>query len=285
DYNAALEKLNRCLFENPRSIPAHTVKCYCLLKLGFYDQVISHFETLDPEILVPAEKFGLTALAYALKKDKERTEENLQQLVANAATTEGFRTSSFLFLMYAALGENDKAFAWVDQAIATKSPLLLIHFVDPLVDALKKDVRYEQYYKLIFPGRDEGEMKKTRKDLLGANAKKTYAARLLDYITTKKPYLDPGLSLRSLAGQVKMHPNELSWLLNESMGKCFTEFVNHYRVKDFKLRSRDPKNADKAIMDLAYDCGFSSKTAFATYFKKETGQTLKQYYKEIEVSI
>ncbi|MGZ8504528.1 MAG: helix-turn-helix domain-containing protein, partial [Flavitalea sp.] len=113
--------------------------------------------------------------------------------------------------------------------------------------------------------------------------KKTDAARLLDYITTNKPYLDPCLSLRSLAGQIKMHPNELSWLLNESMGKSFTEFVNHYRVNDFKLRSRDPKNADKAIMDLAFDSGFSSKAGFATYFKRKTGLTPRQFFKEVEV--
>ncbi|HEX8334714.1 MAG TPA: adenylate/guanylate cyclase domain-containing protein [Segetibacter sp.] len=277
DYDGALRKLNRCLLENPANIPAHTVKCYCLLKQGCYDEVINHFETLPPEILVPAEKFGITALAYALKNDNDKTSKNLEQLVANAATPEGFRTSSFLFLMYATLGENDKAFEWVAKAIKAKSPLLLIHFVDPLVDALKADPRYDKYQKIIFPEADTKENRKGKKDLLDDKTIKAYSTRLLNFIDQNKPYLDSNLSLKSLAEQIEIHPNQLSWLLNESIGKNFNDFVNHYRVNTFKTLSKDPKNAHLTLIGLAYDSGFNSKTVFNTSFKKETGLTPKEF--------
>jgi len=76
-----------------------------------------------------------------------------------------------------------------------------------------------------------------------------------------------------------MHPNQLSWLLNESIGKNFSEFVNHYRVKAFKENANAPKNSHLSLLGLAYDSGFNSKTVFNTYFKKETGLTPKQFLK------
>lgn len=91
--------------------------------------------------------------------------------------------------------------------------------------------------------------------------------------------MDPNLSLRSLANQIEIHPNQLSWLLNESIGKNFSEFINHYRVETFKLISKDPKNSHISLIGLAYDSGFNSKTVFNTYFKKETGLTPKQFLK------
>lgn len=98
-------------------------------------------------------------------------------------------------------------------------------------------------------------------------------------MTDEAPYLIPDLSLRSLAALVNMNPNQLSWLLNESLGKNFNEFINHYRVETFKNLAKDPANANITVIGLAYDSGFNSKTVFNTYFKKETGLTPKEFMK------
>jgi YesN/AraC family two-component response regulator len=87
--------------------------------------------------------------------------------------------------------------------------------------------------------------------------------------------------LRSLADQIAIHPNQLSWLLNESIGRNFSDFINHFRVKAFKELSKDPKNKHITLLGLAYDSGFNSKTVFNTYFKKETGLTPKQFLKQL----
>jgi AraC-like DNA-binding protein len=108
----------------------------------------------------------------------------------------------------------------------------------------------------------------------------TYIEQLNNHIEEKKPYLDPNLSLRTLAEQIGIHPNQLSWLLNESIGKSFNEFVNHYRVDAFKKYVKDQRNAHLTLSGLAFESGFNSKTVFNTYFKKETGLTPKQYLKE-----
>jgi AraC-like DNA-binding protein len=279
NYKAALEKLNRCLDHNPKNIPVHTVKCYCLLKLGCFDEVLNYFEHLPSDILVPGERLIITALAYALKKDVDNSAKCMKELTRLAASPEGFRTGYFLLLMYAVLGDKDKAFEWIRKAIEDKSPLLLIHFVDPLVDSLKTDPRYIEFQKQIFPEIDIQENSRSKKALLDDNAITEYIGRLYDHIQKERPYLNSNLSLRMLAEQVGIHPNELSWLLNESIGKNFSDFINHYRVNAFKMLSRDPKNSHLTLIAMAYDSGFNSKTVFNTYFKKETGLTPKQFFK------
>ncbi len=99
------------------------------------------------------------------------------------------------------------------------------------------------------------------------------------YRQQEEPYLDPNLTLRGLASDLKIHSNQLSWLINHEFNKNFSEFINHYRVETFKRISKDPKNAHINMIGLAYDSGFNSKTVFNTFFKKETGMTPMQYLK------
>ncbi|GEO05825.1 hypothetical protein AAE02nite_34890 [Adhaeribacter aerolatus] len=279
NYPACLEKLNRCLQHNPRNIPALTVKFYCLLKFGRFDEVLNYFKKQAPGIVAIGDKLGITALAYTLKNDLDNATKYLQELIVHAATPEGFRASSYLLFIYAALGEKEKAFEWIRQAIEYKSPILLIHFVDPLVSALRTDARYAHFQKILFPKTDPQESRNNKNTLLNGDVITQYTERLNNHIQEERPYLDPNLSLRALAKQIDIHPNQLSWLLNESIGKNFSEFVNHYRVQDFKHIARDPKNAHLTLTGLAYESGFNSKSVFNTYFKKETGLTPKQYLK------
>jgi len=149
DYTKSLEQLDKCLEHNPKNIPVHTVKCYCLLKLGRCDEVLHYFESIPPDIVVPEEKLGLTGLAYAVKKDSANTAKSLAQL-EQTNSPDGFNANSHLFLMYANIGENDKAFEWVRQAIENKSSLLLLRYTDPLVNSIKDDPRYVEFHKILY---------------------------------------------------------------------------------------------------------------------------------------
>ena len=95
----------------------------------------------------------------------------------------------------------------------------------------------------------------------------------------EEPYLDPNLTLRTLAEMMKIPSNHLSQLLNEGYGKNFADFVNTFRLETFKAKVADASQRHLTILALAYDSGFNSKTVFNTYFKKETGMTPKQFLK------
>jgi len=279
EYLQSLEILDQCLLVNHKNIPAHSIKSLCLLKLGKYDEVIHYFDTIPAEVVIRGEKTGAIGLAYALKKDAANTSNYLEELIAQSKEANGFTADSYLFMMYVAMGDNDKAFEWVAQAIENNSSLLLLRYTDPLVNSLKDDPRYDALQKKIYQiDLTEGAAKQNT-DLLDAKKSAEYSRQLLTYLSEHEPYLSSDLSLRSLASQLDIHPNQLSWLLNNNMGKNYNEFINSYRIEAFKDRAKDPNNAHLTIEGLAYESGFNSKTVFNTYFKKETGLTPKQFLK------
>ena len=204
----------------------------------------------------------------------------MDQLIKESKAENGFTSDSYLFMMYAVMGENDMAFDWVEKAIKNKSSLLLLRYTDPLISDLKKDSRYLKFFKSIYQTDSISVQKSKKKVLLDQHIAANYTIKLLDHINENKPYLDANLSLRSLADQMEIHPNHLSWLLNESMGENFNEFINHYRIENFKSLTKDPENSKITIMGLAYESGFNSKTVFNTCFKKETGLTPRQYLQQ-----
>lgn len=93
----------------------------------------------------------------------------------------------------------------------------------------------------------------------------------------KKLYLDNDLTLSGLAQSTGMTRHHLSEVLNRHVGKNFYEFINEYRVHEVCKLLRTNTNAN--ILSVAFDAGFSSKSAFNVIFKHFTGQTPSQYKK------
>jgi adenylate cyclase len=279
DYHRSLELMNQCLSANDKNIPAHSIKTTCLLQLGRYDEVLNYFEKVLPEVIIPGERIGIEGLAYALKKDTVNTSIYVEKLIELSKENNGFTADSYLFMMYVVIGDIDKAFEWVENAMATNSFLLFLRFIDPIVNSLKMDTRYDAVMKTIFKTDQLEGVAKEKAALLSATKSAEYSTRLLAYLLEKEPFLNPDLSLRELASQIEVHPNQLSWLLNNNFGKNYNEFINTYRIEAFKLNAKAPTNAHLTIEGLAYESGFNSKTVFNTYFKKETGLTPKQFLK------
>ncbi|WP_230981232.1 helix-turn-helix domain-containing protein [Echinicola salinicaeni] len=282
NYTKSLKQLDACLEVNPMNIPVHAVKTLCLLKLGRYEEAVNYFDALPPEIVVPGEKAGSQAIGYALMEDNANAKRTEETLITLANGDDGFTADSYLFLLAGAMNRNEEAFAWVEAAIKKGSPLLLLRYADPLVSPIKKDPRYTEFHHQLFPQDlfDINNEAGKKSALLDEETAAAYKARLIQVFNTERPHLQPDLSLRSLSAQIGIHANQLSWLLNNGFGKNFNEFVNHYRVEEFKQLALNPENAHLTIMAIAYDCGFNSKTVFNTYFKKETGLTPKQFLKK-----
>ncbi|MCB0807445.1 MAG: helix-turn-helix domain-containing protein, partial [Bacteroidales bacterium] len=281
-FEEGLERLNGVLKQNPKNLPAYTIKCQNLLRMERYEEAIQFINSAPDELLIESDQVGLQAIAYAKMNDPEQAKSYRDKLEKLAEGENGFRASSFLFLLYAWTGDKEMAFRWIENARNGNTFFLLMLFADPLVDPIKNDPRYQKYRKIIFPETEEPEESTSQKALLDEKTASQLADRLMEHIRVNKPYLEPALSIRSLAEQTDIHPNQLSWLLNEKFGKNFNDFINHFRVETFKKLAKDPKNKHLTLMALAYDSGFNSKTVFNTYFKKETGMTPKVFVKEGE---
>lgn len=90
-------------------------------------------------------------------------------------------------------------------------------------------------------------------------------------------YLDSELTLRSLATELDIHPNNLSRLINDGLSKSFSDFVNEYRTEAVISKLNDPKYTNITLLGIAFDSGFNSKTTFNRVFKKVTGKTPAAY--------
>lgn len=94
-------------------------------------------------------------------------------------------------------------------------------------------------------------------------------------------YLDPELSLKSLADTLNMHPNYVSKLINEGLNQSFSDCINQYRVDAVLKKLESSSEVNYSMLAIALDCGFNSKTTFNRVFKKFMNKTPIQYKSEL----
>ncbi len=105
--------------------------------------------------------------------------------------------------------------------------------------------------------------------------------RLDEYMASAKPYLDPELSLSDLAGELGMTRGHLSWLINNSIGKSFYDYVNTYRVEEALIMLAE--GGRKSILECAFSAGFNTKSTFYKFFKIKTGMSPGEYAKSAPI--
>lgn len=103
------------------------------------------------------------------------------------------------------------------------------------------------------------------------------AQRLEKLMEVEKPYLDPELTIETLARQIAVPRHYLTQVINERYEKNFFLFVNEYRIDSVKNALRSADQADRTLLEIAFDSGFSSKSTFNAAFKQFTGMTPSQF--------
>ena len=119
--------------------------------------------------------------------------------------------------------------------------------------------------------------KKYQNSLLRDSDKEIYANKLVSLIEKEKPYLQPGLTLGDIAEKLDIHPKYLSQVINEHLRKNFHDFINHYRIEEAKRQIKESMENKKTILEVVYECGFNTKSAFNSSFKKTVGLTPTEY--------
>ena len=102
---------------------------------------------------------------------------------------------------------------------------------------------------------------------------------LQNLLVEQKQFLDPTLSLETLAQELQMSKSHLSRIINNELGSSFTEYINTLRVEEAKAYLQNPDFSKYTIVAIGLEAGFSSKTTFNTTFKKIAGLTPSQYRK------
>lgn len=109
--------------------------------------------------------------------------------------------------------------------------------------------------------------------------------RLVSHMTGQKLFTDSELTLAALAKTLDVHPNHLSQVINSFEGKNFYDYINSYRVEEFKRLAPSPDNRNYTLLSLAYECGFNSKTSFNRNFRKATGLSPTEWLQQLHISL
>jgi AraC-like DNA-binding protein len=182
------------------------------------------------------------------------------------------------------LGDIEKAVAALKNGIDQRLGQYINFMHDPMLHALKGNPEYQALCdSTFFLSPDTSIEVKEEANIqpkLTASEITTFITSLEKAMDHEQLYLNSNLTLRSLADAIELHPNKLSWLLNEHVGKNFNEYVNSYRLEAFKTKALNPENGHLTLLGIAYESGFNSKSVFNQFFKESTGTTPRQWLKQ-----
>ena len=95
-------------------------------------------------------------------------------------------------------------------------------------------------------------------------------------------YLKHNLNIEEFSRRIGLPYREVSNTINKHFETNFFEYVNLYRVNKVKELLADPKFSDKTILDILFEAGFNSKSAFHRFFKRYVGMSAAEYRKQLQ---
>jgi AraC-like DNA-binding protein len=104
-------------------------------------------------------------------------------------------------------------------------------------------------------------------------------ARLAQLMGGAAPlYLEPALSIGQVAKRSGYPEYLVSAVINRRSGGTFWDYINRLRVEAARACLADVADT-RSILDIAYACGFTSKSTFNAAFKRQLGETPSGYRK------
>lgn len=100
---------------------------------------------------------------------------------------------------------------------------------------------------------------------------------LKEYMEKSRPYLNVDLKQSEVAAAIGCSAYILSTVFTHYLKVGYYDFINGYRVEEFKQAIKEGKHQKYTLVTLAEKCGFKSKTSFFRTFKKFTGFTPNEY--------
>lgn len=101
----------------------------------------------------------------------------------------------------------------------------------------------------------------------------------------EKAYTNPDLKIADLAAMIGTSAHTLSYLFNQHLNRNYYDYINDYRIAEFKRLVDKDEYSKYTLSALAELCGFSSRASFFRYFKKAMGITPNEYIRNIGKAI
>lgn len=284
DYTKALECLETSLSINPDFTHSIALKQLCLLLSKEYEKLKDFLEQTHL-----AERPEECTVLYKLVNPEEEIDIDISRV--SLMIKEDFEATLFpwqLFLLVH-LDKHEMALDFLEENITLRTGQIINFMNIPLLKPLHQYQRFQRLVQAAF--RIEQLPTDSEEQIQIASPKALISAAEIDKVLKdlekgmkdEKWFKNPSLSLREVAENLKISSNKLSWLLNERMDQNFNEYINSFRLVNFKKNALDPANGNLTLLALAYESGFNSKSVFNTFFKKVEGMTPKAWVRSNQI--
>lgn len=108
--------------------------------------------------------------------------------------------------------------------------------------------------------------------------------RMKDYIEKNKVYTNVDLKMKDLADVLHLSAPKLSQVFNLYLKENYYDFINRYRLNEFKRLIEEGAYKRFTITSLSEQCGFKKSNFFST-FRKVEGMTPNEYMKKKGIKI
>jgi serine/threonine protein kinase/Tfp pilus assembly protein PilF len=140
-YDLAIEQYQKAIELNSDQAVSHDSLGWCYVYKGMYEKGIEEIHKSDGEGSDPSLSPEI-AYVYAVSGDRKRAQKTLELL--QGLSHQGFVPAHHFVLIYAGLGDKDKAFEWLEKAYEQHSPMMGWLKVDRRFDGLREDARFQR---------------------------------------------------------------------------------------------------------------------------------------------
>ncbi|MDY8135597.1 helix-turn-helix domain-containing protein [Aquimarina sp. 2201CG5-10] len=101
------------------------------------------------------------------------------------------------------------------------------------------------------------------------------------YLVENKLYLNPEMNLKTFSKKINLPERTISRAINRIKKKNFTNYINTYRIEEFKHLLTDKEYKKYSISAIADEVGFNSRASFYKNFKDIVGVSPSDYVKSL----
>lgn len=118
---------------------------------------------------------------------------------------------------------------------------------------------------------------KDKKERVTPSVAKTVADDMVQRMEQQQLFKQPELNLPQLSESIGLSTHDISDVLNNQLRTSFYDFINQYRVNH---ACELLQSSNLSAIEIGFEAGFNSKSAFYNAFKKVTHTTPAQYRKQ-----
>jgi adenylate cyclase len=284
DYTKALECIETSLSINPDFTQPIALKQLCLILSKDYEKLN---DFLGQTHL--AERPEECRVLYKLVNPEDKIDIDISRVGLMIKEDFGAALLPWQLFLLVHLNKHEMALDFLEENIRMRTGQVINFMNIPLLKPLQQYKRFQDLLQASFriellPPDSEKQIRIAPPKALMSVAKGDMVLAIFGKgMKEEKWFQNPSLSLRELAENVNISSNQLSWLLNERIGQNFNEYINSFRLENFKENALNPTNSHLSLLGIAYESGFNSKSVFNAFFKKIEGMAPKAWLKSNQI--